>query len=102
MRYPDMLKEIGFSPKEIYVYEALLELDTAAPAEISKKTGLNRSSCYDVLSVLMKRGLVIKLKKNKKIYFHAADPRQLFGYLETKTTLASGPHGLGRIKNPFV
>lgn len=82
MLYPQMLKEIGFSTKEVFVYEALLELDTATPAEIAKKTGLNRSSCYDVLEVLMKRGLVSKLKKNKKIYFHAGDPRQLFGYLE--------------------
>ena len=88
MKYKQVLENIGFSNKEIYVYTALLELDTATPTQVSKKTDLNRSSCYDVLDILVKRGLVSKLKKNKKIYFHAGDPRELFGYLEREKSEA--------------
>lgn len=86
MKYPQVLEELGFSAKETYIYMALLELDTATPAEIAKKTDINRSSCYDVLNTLVKRGLVSKFKKNKQIFFHASDPRQLLGYLEREKT----------------
>ncbi|MFA5995184.1 MAG: helix-turn-helix domain-containing protein [Patescibacteria group bacterium] len=77
-----IFEQLGFSPKETAVYLALLELDSATPTEISKKTSLNRTSCYDVLESLMKKGLISKFKKKSKIYFHAGDPKRLIHYLE--------------------
>lgn len=78
----DILKDLGFSDKEVLVYLALLESDTATAAEIAKKTGLNRTSSYDILSALGKRGLMSKVKKHGKIHFQAADPRKLATYLD--------------------
>lgn len=77
-----ILKDLGFSDKEILVYLALLELDTATAADVAKKTDLNRTSSYDILSALGKRGLLSKVKKHGKIHFQVADPRKLEAYLD--------------------
>ena len=82
MQYPQVLEGLGFSTKEIYIYTALLELETATASDISKKTDINRTSCYDVLSALIKRGLISKIVKKKKTYFQATDPRKLINYLD--------------------
>lgn len=82
MQYIQVLENMGFSPKEIYIYTALLELETATATDLAKKTEINRTSCYDILSALIKRGLVSKIVKKKKIYFHITDPRKLINYLD--------------------
>ncbi|MFH1789838.1 MAG: helix-turn-helix domain-containing protein [bacterium] len=82
MQCNEVLEQLNFSKKEISVYISLLELDTATATEIAKKTDINRTSCYDLLAVLIKKGLVSKFKKKNKIYFHAGDPRRLLSYLE--------------------
>lgn len=82
MQYPQVLEDLGFSPKEITIYIALLELETATATEIAKKTDINRTSCYDILSALIKRGLISKIAKKNKTYFHVTDPRKLLSYLD--------------------
>ncbi|MBI2410659.1 MAG: hypothetical protein HYV32_02055 [Candidatus Kerfeldbacteria bacterium] len=82
MIYPKILQQLGFSQKEIAVYAALLELDSATAGEIADKTEINRTSCYDILDSLMKKGIISKFKKKTKIYFHAGDPKRLIAYLE--------------------
>ncbi|EKD32878.1 MAG: transcriptional regulator TrmB [uncultured bacterium] len=82
MHYPKVLEQLGFAPSEIKVYGALLELDSGSVTDISKGSGINRTSCYDVLENLVKRGLVSKITKRKKIYFTAGDPRRLLNYLD--------------------
>ncbi|MFA6130829.1 MAG: helix-turn-helix domain-containing protein [Patescibacteria group bacterium] len=82
MQYPKILEELGFAQSEIKVYIALLELDSATVTEVSKNSGINRTSCYDVLEHLVKRGLVSKFRKKGKIYFTAGDPRRLLNYLD--------------------
>ncbi len=82
MQYIKVFEQLGFAPSEIKVYTALLELDTATVVEVSKKSGIYRTSCYDVLEHLIKRGLVSKFKKKKKTYFSAGDPRRLLNYLD--------------------
>lgn len=77
-----IFEQLGFSKKETSIYLALLELDSATPTEVSKKANINRTSCYDILESLMKKGLISKFKKKKKIYFHAGDPKRLIDYLE--------------------
>jgi len=77
-----IFEEIGFTKKETAVYLALLALDSASPKDIAKKAEINRTSCYDVLESLMKKGLVSKYKKKGKIFFQAGDPKKLIGYIE--------------------
>ncbi len=82
MRYHVILEQLGFSENEIKVYTALLELDSGSVIQITKQAGINRTSCYDVLESLIKKGLVSKFRKKKKIFFSAADPRRLTSYLD--------------------
>jgi sugar-specific transcriptional regulator TrmB len=82
MIYHKILREIGFSDKEINVYTALLELDSASVTTIAKKTELNRTSCYDILDALMKRGIISKFKKKHTTYYNAGDPRRLKAHVD--------------------
>ncbi len=73
---------MGFAQSEIAVYAVLLELDGAGVAAIAKRSGINRTSCYDVLNNLIKKGLASKFRKKKKICFSAASPQRLLSYLD--------------------
>ncbi|PJA47278.1 hypothetical protein CO172_02310 [Candidatus Uhrbacteria bacterium CG_4_9_14_3_um_filter_36_7] len=77
-----IFEQLGFSKKETNIYLALLEMNSTTPSELSHKTGINRTSCYDILETLIKKGLIGKFKKRGKIYFHASDPKRLIQYLE--------------------
>ncbi len=82
MRYTAILEQLGLSKSEIQVYTTLLELDSSSVIEISKRADINRTSCYDVLNNLIKKGLASKFRKKKKIFFSAMNPRRLLSYLE--------------------
>ncbi|MFA4872727.1 MAG: helix-turn-helix domain-containing protein [Patescibacteria group bacterium] len=77
-----ILADIGFSEKEAKVYLALLALEAATANEIAKKADINRTSAYDVLEILIKRGVVSKYKKKSRTFFNVSDPRKLIAYLE--------------------
>lgn len=78
----DLLKQLNFSEKESSVYLALLELGSAKAKEISRKTGLNRTTIYDICDVLLKKGLISQFKKGASTYFNALDPKHLLTYLD--------------------
>jgi len=77
-----LLKQLNFSDKESRVYLALMELGSVKAADIAKKTGLNRTSVYDLLEELLKKGLISKYKKGSATFFNALDPKRLIGYLD--------------------
>lgn len=77
-----LLKQLDFSDKEAKVYLALMELGSAKAAEIADKTDLNRTSVYDLVEVLLHKGLVSKYKKGHSTFFSAYDPKRLLNYLD--------------------
>jgi sugar-specific transcriptional regulator TrmB len=77
-----LFDSLQFSKKETLVYTALLELGSERASEIAKKTGLNRTSVYDILEVLMQKGLVSKSSRGSVTFFNSLDPKQLVSYLE--------------------
>lgn len=77
------LIEFGLSEKEAKIYLALLELETSGVNEIAKKTGINRSSAYVVIDMLLKKGLVSTSKDERKIQrFTAAEPESFLKIAE--------------------
>lgn len=78
----NILSELNFSEKESQIYLALLEVGSAKAQEIAKKTGLNRTTVYDIFEVLMQRGLVSKYKKSSATFFNALEPKHLLTYLD--------------------
>jgi len=77
-----LFEQLNFSEKESKVYLALIELGSTKATDIAKKTGLNRTSIYDLLEVLLQKGLISKYRKGSTTLFNTHDPKQLLNYLE--------------------
>lgn len=54
----DILNKIGFSDKQITIYTAVLQHGRLSYTDISKKTGLNRTTVYSVAQELLVRGVL--------------------------------------------
>ncbi|MBU4480370.1 hypothetical protein KKG48_02935 [Patescibacteria group bacterium] len=78
----NLLEQMNFSPKESSVYLALLEIGSGKAKEISRESGLNRTTVYDICDSLLQKGLISKYKKGSSTYFNALDPKNLINYLE--------------------
>ncbi len=75
--YKDVIVRLGLSEKEALVYLVLLNEGSGTADMIAKHSGLNRSTTYVQLDVLMQLGLVSTYKIGKKIYFAAESPNNL-------------------------
>ena len=53
----EILKNIGLSPKEAKVYLAVLKLKKGLITSIAEQAGVNRTTTYDILEYLNKKGL---------------------------------------------
>lgn len=78
----EALEQVNFSPKEVTIYLALLSLGTAKGGVLAKKTDLNRTTVYDVLDGLLRKGVISKYRKGSQTYFSALDPDRLISYLD--------------------
>lgn len=73
----EILKEIGLRGAEVKTYINLLELGVCSTGAIIKKTGLQSSTVYNSLELLIKKGLVSYVVKENVKYYHASDPKVL-------------------------
>lgn len=80
----ETLRKIGFSEKEAKVYMQLIRLGAQPVSVISEKAEINRTTTYDIIATLTKRGLISSIKKNSITYFKALDPKNLLNYLESE------------------
>lgn len=78
------LVKFGLTEKEASVYLALLELDTASVGRIAKKSGVKRTTLYDIISSLQKQNLVGTSRRGAKTLYFAEDPRKFEDMLEEK------------------
>ncbi|MFA4817709.1 MAG: helix-turn-helix domain-containing protein [Parcubacteria group bacterium] len=78
----NLLDQLNFSEKESQVYLALLEIGSGKAKEISRKTGLNRTTVYDICDELLQKGLISKYKKGAGTYLNALEPKHLLTYLD--------------------
>lgn len=69
------LEIFGFNERESLVYTTLLELGSAPMSRIVKKSGLKRTTLYDVLETLKKRGFVSITKQHGRAVYLPEDPR---------------------------
>jgi len=77
MRIIALLKQLGFSEKEINVYLSVLNLGPSSVRSIAAEAKINRGTTYDILKSLIKRGLVSYYHQDKHQYFLAEDPERL-------------------------
>ena len=76
---------LGLSEAEFSVYLAALELGAANVQEISRKSGIKRTSMYSFIDTLKERQFLTELKKRKRKLYVATDPRTLIDRSKMRT-----------------
>ena len=78
------LRELGLSDKEIAVYLANLRLGSSLVQGIAHAAKLNRTSTYDLLSSLERKGFVSYTLTSGKRYYQATTPHKILDLLKEK------------------
>lgn len=78
------LKDLGLTEKEVIIFLNLLKLGPSTTNKIAHLSQKPRSSTYDLLSSLMKKGFLNSFIKNKKTYYQAIEPKQILQQEEGK------------------
>ncbi len=82
----EQLQGLGLTAKESTLYLASLELGEASPVStLAKKAGLNRTTAYDILESLVKRGLVLASEHKGFRTYQAQEPEKLVAYLKEES-----------------
>lgn len=89
MEIKQVLEQFGLTGKKADVYLASLELGSATVIEIAKKSGVKRTTCYDVLMELEKDGFISETAKGKKRLFSGEDPEKIRKKLHDRESLFS-------------
>lgn len=76
------LINIGFSEKEVLVYLSLLELGKRTVSPIARKSGINRTTVYDILESLISKGLVSISGKEPLQEYVAESPDKIVKMVE--------------------
>ncbi len=82
--FEEKLCQIGLTGREAKVYLELLRIGPQAVSVLARRTKLNRSTIYSILTSLSKKGLVGSYVNKNVNYFLASDPNCLIGYLDGK------------------
>lgn len=73
----ETLQKIGLEPKKAKIYLACLEIGQASIIEISRKTGIKRTTVYENIENMAQEGFVRVISQGKKRRFSAINPREL-------------------------
>lgn len=84
------LEGFGLSEPETRVYLALLELGTQPASIIARKAGLKRGHTYNVLALLMQKGVVQEFEKKGVRTFTCTRPTGLLSLLEQRAEELEG------------
>lgn len=80
----DILKSLGMSEKEAKVYLASLHVGISRISEIAKKAQMSRSTAYNLLHSLLRKGIVRSYTKSNIQWFSPIPPNELVDFLEGK------------------
>jgi len=78
------LERAGLSHNESVVYFTLLQTGMCMAGKISKKSQINRTTTYDILNNLYKKGLVRHNIISNKKFFECVDPDILLEFLKER------------------
>ncbi len=84
MTIEHVLEHLGFSPNEIKVYLALNDHGSTKAGRIAKIANIDRSSCYETLRHLLRKGLVSHVTIGKIKWFQATGPRMLLDFVKNQ------------------
>ena len=81
------LKEYGLSNKEIEVYLIILQLGESNLQKISGRTDYPKTTVYNTLRYLIRKGLVSSYLKEKITHYQASDPKKISEDVDRKKRL---------------
>lgn len=84
MQLHHKLEDFGLHGKKAIVYQAVLELGKSTAQEIAKKSGVQRTTTYDVLDHLVREGLISTTFKGRTSLYVAEPPAKLLYNLQEK------------------
>lgn len=104
------LHDFGLTDPETAVYLASLELGSQPASVIAKKAKLKRGHTYNMLGLLIQKGIVQEFVKDKVTFFSSRPPSTLVTVLEhqkeqleiKKQKLLQAIPALEQIKNPLL
>lgn len=84
------LESIGLSEEGQKVYTTLLALADAKASLIARKSGIKRTTVYQILEKLKGLGLISSYRSRSKLHFFAESPTKIRDLLEDKLKLFEG------------
>ena len=88
--FAPLLEQIGLSPNEAKIYEALMTYGGSGVSSISSRAKVHRRNVYDTLQRLLQKGLVYEVYTTKETAYHAVDPSKLIELAQERTRLVEG------------
>ena len=83
----EILRELGLDDKEIRIYKNLVAKKQLTAYEVAKNTSINRSTVYDSLDRLVRKGFVSSIVINGKKFYQVKDIGKIISSLKEKETL---------------
>jgi len=83
------LTQAGLTENESKVYLALIDLGPSLAGQISRKTGIHRRTVYDIIEMLIKKGLIGYICQNNRKLFQASNPNRILEIIKEKQELLS-------------
>lgn len=72
-----VFQQLGFTPNEGKIYEALLALKEGTVTEIAQKTSIHRRNVYDALNRMVDKGIAFQNFEGKEAVYVPVDPDKL-------------------------
>src|SRR3989344_752572 len=82
--YIESLEDIGLTPNEAKIYNALLELKKGSIWDISTHAGIHRRNAYDAIQRLIFKGLAFQVLPKKFLTYAPVHPEKLQELVEEK------------------
>ena len=83
-KYTQTLEELGLTPNEAKIYQALLELKNGTIWTISKHADIHRRNTYDAIGRLIARGLAYQVLPKKTLTYAPVHPEKLTELMNDK------------------
>lgn len=80
----DIFQELGLSPNEAKIYEALLTYGQSGVSTISLRAQIHRRNAYDTVQRLMEKGLISQTYGKGEIVYQAVEPGKLMELIREK------------------
>lgn len=82
--YELTLQELGLSPNEARIYEALLELGESSISNISTHTNIHRRNVYDAINRLVEKGFIVPVIDSKERRYVPVEPNKFLESIDEK------------------